>query len=144
MKAGGPSPVAEPATTKEQVEQSPGEIPSHEAAPGDKGQPPQTDRTRRRAEPEIQDGRFGFASKDEMEVDAVEPVQPATQERRNDRRDTYQEERYRRGEQYAVPPQSYSTNGYYDRGWGGGRSSYNRPSYNDGYSRSRYRGSGYR
>ena len=146
MKSGGPSPAVNTPVSQEGDAQAPQKLASNEARLEDTRQSTQPDRSRRRAEPEIQDGRYGFAGKEnEMDVDAVAPTQPAVPERHGEPRDPYQDSRYRRGAGYAGPSPTYPGNGYYDRGWGGGRSGYSRPPYSDGnYSRSRYRGSAYR
>ena len=95
-----------------------------------------SERSRRRAEPQLQDGRFGFASKeDQMEVDTEEPAAaPRGLENRSERRDIYNDNRYGRGHQrYNAPARDY---GYYDRGWGGGRPSrYNEGQYSQYSSR---------
>ena len=152
MKTGGPTPIASPPAAR-RVQSLPHantvDLTQNDSAPLDDRLRDTSDRNRRRPEPQVQDGRYGFASKeDQMEVDKIEPAEPAQSQRefgrRSDHQEAYRDDRYRQpDERYDDPPRDYGRNGYYDRGWSGGRPSDSRRMYSDARY-TRYPARGYR
>ncbi|KAL9123560.1 MAG: hypothetical protein Q9217_007017, partial [Psora testacea] len=146
MKMGGPTPIASiPAAQRALAESqsNPIDFTRIDISPSYDSQREQTDRNRRRANPEIQDGSYGFENKEErMDVDAeAPPPAPRGDNRRDERRDTYRDDRGpHRGDARYDAPRDVGRSGYYDRGWDGGRPRDDRRLYSDGlYSRPRGR-----
>ena len=146
MKSGGPTPSASVLPTQRAI----AELASLDAdrSRSDTSNPygaqrEAADRDRRRAEPNVQDGRYGFENKnDQMEVGPP----PVTREesRRPERQDTYHDNRPR-GRDSGYDPsrqRGYIGSGYYDRGWDSARPRNDRRLYSDGLY-SHPRGSGY-
>ena len=146
MKMGGPTPsttgtlVRKPPTESRapRIDLTRNEAPSYDS------QREQSDRNRRRAEPEFQDGSFGFENKDEqMDVDMGVPDEPAPAPApvaplgsyRPDRRDD------RRDGRYEAPRDNGRGRPYYDRDRDGGRPRNDQRLYSDDlYPRPRGRG----
>ncbi|KAG8530028.1 uncharacterized protein KY384_005510 [Bacidia gigantensis] len=142
MKSGGPTPTANgslPRKTEKEQTASTIDLTQSDPPSAYDRQREQSDRSRRRAEPAIQDGRYGFGNKaDQMEVDQQEPpMAPRTEEeQRQVRRESYQDDRYSRGrdQRYGGPPRDYARdrNGYYGGRWENARSRNDRHLYSDG------------
>ena len=143
MKTGGPTPISSnPTSRKVPAEPLSGatDTTQNDTTPLYDAQRERSDRGRRRADPEIQDGRYGFENtEDKMEVDGdVPPVAPRESERLRDRHDLYHDDRHRNGRDFRY---DQPRGGYYDRGWDRGRPRDDRRLYSDGiYSRPHGRG----
>ena len=143
MKTGGPTPVPSNPTIRKTPIESPSntmEVTRNEPTPSYDAQPERSDRGRRRANPDIQDGRYGFeTTEDKMEVDGdVPPSAPRETERPRDRHDLYRNEPPGNGRDFRY---DQPRGGYYDRGWDRGRPRDDRRLYSDGlYSRPHGRG----
>ncbi|MCJ1281300.1 hypothetical protein MMC26_000618 [Xylographa opegraphella] len=133
MKNGPPEPIpAFVPTTSAPIRVTPTEPRAARPAIERSGSPrdiPIGERSGRRAEPEFQDGRYGFdAQEEEMDIDVEERREERRGDRRDDRRDLGRGRDGRRGIDLG-------------RGREGGRGSDNRGLYSDDiYSRSRGRG----
>lgn len=148
--AGGPT----PATAISQNRRTPTE-PAASAidltrsdTPSYNSQQDQSDRSRKRADPEYQDGRYGFESKeDQMDVDTEAPAPVIQREdhrenRRDDRRDARQDyRRDERGGDRSYAPRDFGRGRYSQNDRGPGRPRDDRRLYSDNlYPRSRGRG----
>lgn len=150
MKIGGPTLGGNGSAGRKSVplaRSEPSEPVANDVAPTYDSQREETDRSRRKADPEIQDGRYGFGEDDvQMEID--EEVLPPTakeEPKRSVRGNAYEDDRHRVGRNARYDaPRDPGRSGYYERGWDSGRRPRDeRPAYTDNFY-SRPRGRGYR
>ena len=136
MKSGGPTPIS--ATATKRLPSAPQadtvDLTQNNSRPSEDRRKEGSDRAGRGADPHLQDGSYGFGSKeDQMDVDTETSAPPPREyERRNEQRGSYHGDRYARGgERYGGPSRDYGRGGYYDRGWSGGRPRESRRQYSD-------------
>lgn len=171
MKVGGPtpSPAIAPIPEAPTEPRVPRVDVTRDPAPSYDTQREQSDRNRRRADPEFQDGSYGFdAREDVMDVEMDAPPSDAPvskvphsdasrsdaprldaprsdrqEDRRNDRRDSRRDDRREDGRdaRYAAPSDYGRGRSYVDRGRDGGRPRNDQRLYSDNmYPRPRGRG----